>query len=157
MAQGFQLVNDFVMTSALNLKPAFQRRVSQLPKLFSAFFETLSDEALTRLYSAHGRVWLNSGDFELRLSYGPPESRGAHDWIHSEPSVGRWVYQAIGFDTHENHPWEEDGGPVDWVPAPEWVRCQLLESVGDLADNMQHELEQDVEMAERWLNNLVAE
>lgn len=143
------------MTNTVNLKPASERRVSQLPQLFSAFVETLPDKALTRLYHTQGRIWLDSGSFEFRISYGPPESRRAHSWMHLEPSIGLWVYQDIHMRTHTDHPSHGNGGLIDWVPSPEWVRGQLLESVGDLAENMRLELEEGVEMAERWLNSLV--
>jgi hypothetical protein len=130
--------NEFRMT----ISPARRRRLARLPKLLTAFIASLPDDALARLYNYHGRLWIDSGDCEFRLSFGLPECRGAHDWMYLEPCVGRWVCQDIGIDIMPDHPPEEDPELVDWTPDPEWVRRQLLDSREDLIAEFQIGLEQ---------------
>lgn len=102
-----------------------QNRFAQLPARFTAFVDSLSQSELARLYKSHGRIWLDTGDFEFRLTFGPPTDRGAHSWMREEPSAGIWVSLGLHMPTHEDHQCDEDGVPIDWVPSAGWVHDEL--------------------------------
>lgn len=133
------------MPATPSLPPASRSRFAELPTLIYTFVESLSEEPLARLYRSFGRIWLDSGDLALRLSFGPPWDRSAHSWMYEEPSAGKWVYASLEMDTHEDHPWDEDGFPTDWVPNAAWTRALLLAAADDIADDLLRAAESDDE------------
>jgi|GEM_PF-4900820 len=126
------------MTATTIPSSAFPHRFSQLPVHFAAFVEALSQEELGRLYRSHGRIWLDTGDFQFRLTFGPPTDRGAHSWMREEPSAGIWVSLGLDMGTHEDHPCDEGGIPVDWVPAADWIRSQLHYIQDDFSESLRY-------------------
>lgn len=104
-----------------------QNRFAQLPSRLTAFIDSLPESELATLYKSHGRIWLDTGDFEFRLTFGPPTDGGAHSWMREEPSAGIWVSLGLHMPTHDDHPCDEDGSPIDWVPSVRWVREELLD------------------------------
>lgn len=121
--------------------PAFipvQPRFAQLPERLAAFVAALTDEELARLYKSSGRVWLDSGDLKLRLSYGIPHHHAAHDLMREKPSVGNWVSVDLYINTHADHPFE-GGVPLDWAPDADWMRG-MLAGDDDLLWSLQYEV-----------------
>lgn len=91
----------------------------------TAFIHALSDQQLRDIYWREARLWLDTGDGELHLTFGPPEDRGAHVEMVDASAAGQWVWIGLGVDTAKEHP-HEDGSLVDdWPPLVGWTRQNL--------------------------------
>lgn len=120
------------------MSPASWNRFANLPARYSSFVASLSDEALARLYKAHGRIWLHVCNFKFHLTFGSPEDRDADSWKRKEQSEGEWVSLGILMPTHEDHPQDENSSPIDWAPDVEWVREMLLYIQDDFLTSLQY-------------------
>lgn len=114
-----------------------------------SFIASLPLSDLERLYTSNGSIWLDTGDQELRLTFGTPGDRGARRKMESEASKGRWVYVPIELGTHDDHPYDADSGTFEsgWLPGEQWLRSQLLDCHGEIAAELDSvaQLESDLE------------
>lgn len=105
----------------------------------SAFTDSLNSSELERIYWHGARLWADTGDGELRITFGDPTDRRAHVDMDIEPAAGHWVYVGLGPLTADEHPADEDGNLLeDWPPLVAWTRALLtectVETVCELAD-----------------------
>lgn len=91
----------------------------------SAFIQGLSDQPLKDIYWRGARLWLDTGDGELHLTFGPPEDRDAHAEMVDAPAAGSWVWVELGADKAKDHPFEDGYWVDDWPPVAERTRDYL--------------------------------
>lgn len=111
--------------------------------LLNQLFATLSPDELDRIYWRGARLWIDTEDYELRFTYGPPTDQGAHQEMAYVPSFSQWVWTGIECDESPDHPINEEGYPdAFWDGTACWVREQLLLAAEDITYELETKIEQ---------------
>lgn len=97
-----------------------------LTQRVTAFVESLDADELSFIYFGGARLWLDTANRELAITFGPPDDETAHD-VSDLPCVGQWVYAALEPSLADEHPRRDDGiVDYEWPGLADWERQWLL-------------------------------
>ncbi|MFG6417341.1 hypothetical protein ACG02S_25955 [Roseateles sp. DC23W] len=113
--------------------------LNEIAPRVSEFIARLSPGQLASIYWQGARLWMDTADGEMRISFGPPRHPGAHPKMDDEePTVGHWVWFGLEYDTAEEHPLDDDGYRADdWPGVADWMREDLGHSAAWIAQMLQ--------------------
>lgn len=94
--------------------------------IVSEFIAKLSPGQLASAYWNGARLWMDTGDSDMRITFGPPTHPGVHPSKGGELTVGQWVWFGLQPSFADEHPVDEEGGRVDdWPELAEWMKDDL--------------------------------
>lgn len=136
-----------------------QSLFSHLQIQLTQLFGNLSERTLYALYEDRARLWIDTGDHELRLTIGLSEDFGSGASL----ATGAWVNIELDVERHaEDMRQDADGSELEdsYRPAVDWIRGQLLEGADDFAMLLIYELgaaEPDDTALAEWIREIVAD
>lgn len=114
--------------------------LEEIKLLVSEFVAKLTPRQLTSAYWKGARLWMDTGDGEMGISFGAPRHPDVHPSKGGELTVGQWVWFGVEPDFADEHPVDEEGDRVyDWPELADWMRDDLEYQASWIAEKLEEE------------------
>jgi len=124
------------------------------PRTVSNYINQLPDIDLRRIFWSGARLWVDTANGELCLTFGRPLDGCVHQCMQEVKANGQWVWTGLLIDELEGHATDEYGAPLaDWPGVGMATREHLLACVVNLADQLRWTAENASEIARSRLNH----